>query len=300
MSKKEVTAFSFALLACLIWSGNFLTARGVHEWIPPFGLAFWRWSVAIAVITPFGLPHMRRQWSLICRHWKFLGVMGVLSVGAYNTLIYLAAHYTTTHHIALISSTAPIWTLLLAGIIGTERLSRYKVGGAVFAFTGSLVIIAQGNLQLLLQQEWNHGDILLLLAAWIWAIYCIMLHYKPKDLHPLAFLNVIFGVGLLCIAPFYAWETIQGHPAPFTVEAWISYGYTGIAASVLAWGAWNYAVHGMGAVKAGLVYYTIPMFSGILAFVLLKEPIALYHVIGFALIFTGIVISSLRKMGLAQ
>lgn len=300
MQKKEIIALALALVACLLWSGNFVTARGVHEWIPPLALAFWRWTVAVLVVAPFGLPHLLRQWPLVRQHWKYLFVMGAASVGAYNTLIYLASSHTTSHHLALISSTAPIWTLLLAGLLGTERLSRYKLGGAAFAFAGALVIVTHGELGKLFAVEWNHGDRLILLAAWIWAGYCVMLHYKPKEMHQLTFLTAIFVVGLTCIAPFYAWEVASGRPTPFTAQAWAAYTYVGIASSVLAWFAWNNAVQAIGSVKAGLVYYMIPVFSGVLAVIFLDEPPALYHVAGFLLIFTGIVVSNLRKLGLTK
>lgn len=300
MQKREIIAFALALAACLLWSGNFVTARGVHEWIPPLSLAFWRWTVASVVILPFAWPHLIRQWPLVRRHWRFLLVMGAASVAAYNTLIYFAAHHTGSHNIALISSTAPIWTLFLAGVIGTERLSRYKAGGAALAFIGALVIITRGAPQQVWHMTWNAGDLMLLLAAWIWAAYCVLLHYKPKTMHQLTFLAAIFIIGVLCLLPFYALDVADGQVTPFTPEAWAAYLYVGIAASVLAWFAWNHAVQEIGPVKAGLVYYMIPVFSGVLAVLFLGEPPALYHFAGFVLIFSGIVISNLRKLGLVR
>ena len=139
--RNQTIAIALSLLACVLWSGNFFIARGVHEWIPPVTLAFWRWVVAFAVICPLGLPHVLRQWPLIRQHLPFLIGMGVLSVGLYNTLIYIAGHYTNAHNIALIACTAPIWTLFLAGLFGVERLSRFKLGGAICAFIGALVVI---------------------------------------------------------------------------------------------------------------------------------------------------------------
>lgn len=297
MTRTNYTAIGLALLACLLWSGNFITARGVHEFIPPFTLAFWRWCVALAFIAPFGARYVRRDWPLIRSHWKYLAVMGIFGVGCYNTMIYLAAHHTTAHHIALISSTAPIWTLFLAGLIGTERLTRYKTGGATIAFAGSLMIISQGDPASILTLQWNRGDLILLAAAWVWAGYCVGLHYKPDAMHAMTLLTCIFAIGIVFLLPFYLVEAAS-KPTPFTANALAAYAYVGIAASVIAWFAWNNAVHAIGSIKAGLVYYTIPLFSGLLAVWLLDEPLALYHFIGFILIFSGIVVSHLRKMRL--
>ena len=296
--RNQTIAIALSLLACVLWSGNFFIARGVHEWIPPVTLAFWRWVVAFAVICPLGLPHVLRQWSLIRQHLPFLIGMGLLSVGLYNTLIYIAGHYTNAHNIALIACTAPIWTLFLAGLFGVERLSRFKLGGAICAFIGALVVITQGHFSALSSLQGNQGDLLLLLAAWIWAFYSVLLHYKPRELHQLAFLTIIFAVGLAALTPFYMWEATT-HPTPFTLHAWGIYLYVGIAASVVAWFAFNASVQRIGPVKTSLIYFTIPVFSGALAILFLDEPLAAYHLMGFGLILTGIVISNLRKLGWA-
>ncbi len=289
MIKKDFIAFLYALLACLIWSGSFVIARGVHDMITPVTLAFWRWLVATAIIIPIGYKQVRLEWPIIKKHSKYLIFMGALSVALFNTLVYIAAHYTSSHHIAIISSTAPIWTLLLVGIAGIEKLSLFKIAGAICAFFGALVIIAHGQLNMLLAQEWNRGDIILLLSAFIWAIYCVMLHYKPAKLHPKSFMTTIIIIGTLCLLPFYIIEA-RNTPTPFSLQAWAIYLYLGIGSSIIGWFTWNYAIHILGSVKTGLVYYTIPIFSSILAISILHEPIEFYHWIGFIFVFMGIIL----------
>lgn len=299
-TRVTLIAIGYALLASILWAGNFAIARGVHEWIEPFTLAYWRWLVAFAAFLPFSYKALRREWPVVRASWKFILVMGTLGVGTYNTLVYMAGHYTSTHHISLIASTAPIWTLALAGIFGTERLSRYKIGGALLAFIGALVIVTHGHLESALYIDWNNGDILVLIAALLWGFYCVMLHYKPKGLSTHVFLTVIIAVGMVVVLPFYIWEAVYVAPTPFTVEAWGIYLYVGVASSVVAWMAWNMAVQMIGPVKASLVYYTVPVFSAVMAVFLLDEPLFVYHFAGFACICAGIVISNLRKLGIVH
>jgi drug/metabolite transporter (DMT)-like permease len=296
MPKKELTALLLALLACLIWSGNFVIARGAHDFIMPVTLSFWRWLVALVVIIPIGYKHVRKQWPSIKKHWKYFTFMGVFGVALFNTLVYSAGHYTSAHHIALISATAPIWTLLMAGMLGHDKFSRYKVMGALCAFLGALVIISHGKLQFLLDEKWNTGDLILVFSAFLWAVYCVALHYKPKQVTTKSFLTVIIAIGTAALLPFYIWEATTVAPTPFTIEAWSIYLYVGIASSVIAWFAWNHSVHTIGSVKTGLVYYTIPIFSSILAIFLLHEPLANYHFVGFVFVFLGIVLSNLKKV----
>lgn len=293
--KKESLALLFALLACLIWSGSFVIARGVHEYIPPFALAFWRWMVAVVIIVPLGYGHVRSQWGLIISHWKYFLCLALLGVTVFNSMVYVAAHHTTTHHIALISSTSPIWTLLMAGMLGIDKLSGYKVVGAVSAFLGALIVMTQGKLADTLLISWNYGDVLLLISSVIWAVYSVMVHYKPVGIHPKSLMFIIIVTGTLSLLPFYVWEALYVAPTPFSPKAISAYVYLGLGSSIIAWFSWNYSIHTIGSVKTGLVYYTIPVFTSTLAVIILGEPIELYHWIGFVLVFLGIIISNFTK-----
>lgn len=298
MTKTTCYALGAALISCILWAGNFVLARGVHEWVSPFTLSFWRWLVALAVLLPYSFAHLKAQFPIIRQHWKYFVCMGFISVCVFNSLIYTAAHYTTTHHITLISATSPIWTLVLAGALGLERMSRYKVGGALCALGGALVIICNGDVGSVFQQGWNQGDIIIVVSSVIWAVYSVGLQYKPQGISMRCQLTGFVIIGLLFLLPCYGWELLQGKQTPFDLKAWGSYLYVGLLGSVVAWFLWNYAIQSIGSVKTGLVYYTIPVFSAVLAIAFLGEPLEAYHLYGFALVFLGIVISNLRKLGI--
>lgn len=300
MKKNEVIAILLAFSACIIWSGNFVIARGVSDWIAPMTLAFWRWFIAFIVIFPFGFSQIRKELPIIRNNWKYLLIMGVLGVGVYNTLIYYAGHYTSTYHIALISATAPIGTLLLAGIFGIERLSRYKVLGAISAFAGALTVVTEGHIGSIFNQTWNTGDIILIFSTLIWASWSVAITLKPKGLSTRSFLTVIIGIGTLFLTPFYIRDIYYIGPGPFTVEAFSIYLYIGVMASVIAWFFWQHSVETVGSVKTSLIYYSMPIFSGFLAILILDEKQEAYHIYGFILVFAGIIISNLRKMGLIK
>ncbi|MDG1726953.1 MAG: DMT family transporter [Emcibacteraceae bacterium] len=300
MSNSEFSAILIALSACIIWSGNFVIAQGVNEWITPMTLAFWRWFIAFLFVLPIGYKYVKRDWHLIKSQFKYLLAMGIIGVGLYNTFIYFAGQFTTTHHIAIVSSAAPIGTLLIAGICGIERLSRYKVLGAFCALIGALMVVTHGNPLLVFNQDWNAGDIILIFSTLIWAAWSVAITYKHKDMSTRSFLTVIIAIGTLFLLPLYLWELAYVAPTPFTLEACGIYLYVGIFASVIAWFAWQHSVETIGSVKTSLIYYTMPVFSGILAILILEEPIETYHVIGFILVCAGIVISNLRKLGIIK
>lgn len=298
MTKKDLAALAAALLACIIWSGSFVIARGVHESIQPITLAFWRWMVAVIFIIPISYKYVIAQWSIIKNNWRYLVFMGCFSVGIFNSMVYYAAHFTTSHHIAIISSTAPIWTLVLAIILGIDKFSWFKILGAILAFAGALIVISHGNLYGILAQQWNHGDIILLASALVWAIYCVMLHFKPKNLHPKSFMCAIIIIGVIFLLPFYLWEAKYIAATKFSITHLSIYLYLGLGSSIIAWFAWNYSIQMIGSVKTGLVYYTIPIFSSIIAIFTLHEPIQLYHWLGFGFVFMGIVTSNIKYQAL--
>lgn len=289
-------AISIALAACFIWAGNFVIARGVNELIPPISLAFWRWVVAFFALLPFAYAPLKREWHLVLKYWKFTIIMGVVGIAGFNTLVYIAAHYTTAHHIALISSTAPIGTLLIAGVVGIEMLSCNKILGAASALIGALVILSHGELGTITNFVWNKGDLILILTASIWAAWGAAIHYKPKEMSARVFLISQIFVGVVFLIPFYLWENYAVAPAVFTFQAWITYLYIGIGASVIGWLAWQESVRIIGPVKTSLVYYTIPAFSSILAVLTLDESFQLYHFVGFVFIVIGILVSNINKL----
>jgi drug/metabolite transporter (DMT)-like permease len=245
--------------------GGQLCARGVHDWIPPITLAFWRWAVAFAFLLPISYPTIHKEWPIIIKHWKYLVTMSAFGVTTFNTLVYFAAHHTSAQHIALISATAPVGTLLLAGLFKIERLSRYKLGGAICAFSGALVVISNGSLSSLFSQSLNFGDKLLLVSALIWASWGVALIFKPKALSTRSFLITLSGIGTLFLTPLYIWETIYVALTPFSFDAWAAYIYLGIGSSVFAWGLWQYSVETIGAIKTSLLYYSLPLFNAVLA-----------------------------------
>src|SRR5690606_32120973 len=108
-------------LTVLFWSGNMVVARGIHEAVPPFALAFWRWSIALLCVMPLAWPHLRTQWPQVRRHWRTLVVLGLLSVGGYNTFVYIALQSTTATNATMLNSFIPIATIALACVLLGKR-----------------------------------------------------------------------------------------------------------------------------------------------------------------------------------
>ena len=280
-------------LATLFWSGNFVISRGMYEHLPPFSLAFWRWVIALALLCLFALGTCYRQRLLLKQNVRFIIIQGLLGVAAFNTLIYLAIQTTTAINAVLINSCIPVLIVLCSWVMYRELMSPRQYLGVLISLLGVVMIIARGELELLLNLNFNPGDLLVLVASLTWALYSANLKKYPQELHPLAYLSAIVFCGIIILIPFYLLET--GRVGGFTVSAAsiATILYLALFASVLAFIFWNRAVRTIGANRAGPFIHLMPVFSTIMAVMFLGERIQGFHLKGIGMIFIGIAMTTI-------
>ncbi|HEY9169064.1 MAG TPA: DMT family transporter [Lutibacter sp.] len=295
MNKQLILGYLFALGATAIWSGNFIIARDLSEIIPPISLAFWRWTVALIILFPFAVKQLIVEWAILKKKIGYLAITAFLGVTLFNTLIYVAGHSTTAINLSLISITFPVFVVIFSRIFFRELITLNKGIGIVLVLIGVILLITKGQLSKLLNLSLAIGDIWMLLAAIIFAVYSILLKQKPKGLNILSFQLSTFILGLIFMFPFFIWETLTVPAIKFESRTVFSILYVGIFASLTAYVLWNKAIEKIGPTNAGMIYYTLPLFSGVLAFILLKETIGLFHLYSLLLILFGIIIATIKK-----
>jgi len=194
------------LLVALFWSGNFIIARGIQEFIPPFSLSFWRWALALLILIPFSARSFLRQKDLMLKHWKIILLLGILGVTIFSTFIYIALHSTTVTNTVLVNATNPIFIVIFSWIGFKDRISSLQVVGIVLSLLGLIWIICKGNPSFLMTLQFAWGDLWTLAAAACWALYTILLRQYPGRTDSIAFLTALFIAGLIFLAPLYIWE----------------------------------------------------------------------------------------------
>ena len=289
---QPVTGYLLAVAATLIWSGNFVVARGLHARIPPVGLAFWRWLVAVVTLAPFALRALIDDWRLVRRNLAYLAVTALIGVTIFNTLIYVAGHTTRAINLSLIAASSPIFIVLLARILYREPITRTKASGILITLAGVVILITGGDLSRILDLTFAAGDVWMLGAAIAFAGYSVLVKRKPVHLRAPVFLLSTFGLGLLFLSPFYLWERLSRQPVAWDRSMVLSVLYVGVFASVVAFFLWNRAIAVVGPSRAALVYYLIPVSSGILARLFLDEPIRFVHLVSMALVILGILMAN--------
>lgn len=274
------------VLVMLIWSGNSVVAKAIGGDVPPFTMAFIRWTGASLILLPFAWRHIIADRAEIARRWGIILFLGIVGVGCFNAFMYSGLPYTTAANSLLMQAAIPALVLLFDFLIFRTVPRSLQIVGVIIAALGVGMIIFQGDLAALLGMRFNHGDALVLCGVVLWALYTVMLRLRPQ-INPLSFLAVTVIIGALCMAPLAAFE-LQHARIKLTPAVLAGLGYIIIFPSVFAYALYNKAVAAIGAGEAGQVINLQPVFGAILAALLLSEPIHDYHMIGIALIALGI------------
>lgn len=295
LSKSILAGYLCAIGATIFWSGNFIVARDLNDSVAPVSLAFWRWLVAVLVLLPFALRSLISEWACIKENLAYLSITAILGVTVFNTLLYFGGQTTSALNLSLISITSPIFIVILARMFYGELLSPNKILGIFLVAIGVVVLVTRGQLSSILNLSFAIGDLWMLIGSLIFAIYSILLIKKPRQLNVWAFQLVTFILGFIFLVPLYLWEYSVVGPAVFDESAILSIIYLGVFASLISYILWNQSIVLIGASKAGMVYYTIPIFSGVLAWYFLDEQIGLLHLVSGLLIVSGILTANYEK-----
>jgi drug/metabolite transporter (DMT)-like permease len=276
------------LLPGLFWAGNAIVARSIAGDVPPIGLAFWRWTAAGVLILPLAWPHLRRDVSVMVRHWPVMLLLTALGISIFNTFLYLGAQTTTAINLVMLQTTMPVVVVIGSFLIFRELLRPLQAVGIVASLAGALTLISHGDPEVLTHLEFKTGDLWMLAAVISYATYTVLLRLRPA-VHPLSFACASFLLGATLLLPFYLVETmVWGAPMPVNAQSLLAVGYVAVFASILAYLAFNRIVELVGANTAGLAVHLVPVFGTILAVLLLGERLHPYHAGGIGLIALGL------------
>jgi drug/metabolite transporter (DMT)-like permease len=284
--------------SALFWSGNFVVGRAFAQDIPPLALAYWRWQIALLVFLPFALSALYIERHIIIQHAAWVLLMGLLGVAGFNSFVYLGLQHTEATNALLINSFIPILIIVIGWLLPGALRDMRQLTGVVISTLGMLLLIMRGEPNSLLDLDFNRGDLWLLLAALVWAIYSIALRWRPAGLSARAFLLATMFVGVAFLAPWY-WLDLAGEPVfSFNAEVAMVIAYVALFASIGAFLLWNQGIAVVGAARGGQFIHLMPVFGSVLAIAFLGERLAWYHLGGGFLIGLGIYLSIKQSVGL--
>jgi len=275
-------------LCALFWAGNFVIARAMHETIPPFALAFWRWTLASVLVLPFVWRPLRQAWPALRANLGRMLVLALLGVSGFNTLVYLGLQTTTASNAVLIQSTLPVLILILNWLIFGAVVRTGEVAAILLSMLGVVYIVSAGRPLDLVGGDWNPGDLWICAAALTWALYSVLLRWRPPDLDPRAFLGFTLLAGTVVLVPFFLLEAYTHRSPQWDLAGLSTIAYVAVFPSALAYLFWNRGVEALGSNAAGHFVHLMPVLGVLMAVLFLGEGIGWYHGVGAALVAAGI------------
>ena len=282
--------------AVLIWSGNMTINQLAVSAIAPSAIAFYRWVLALAVLSPFVLPTLWRVRHKARPELPKLAFLGLLGMAMWQGLAYVAAETTTATNMGILGATVPLLTVLLSAIILREAPSLGSIAGGLVALLGVSILLGRGDMTSLLTFDVAYGDLLMILAALCYAAYGVMLKRWPMDLPPWVMLYIQACFATLFLLPTY----LAGPMTPIDEGNAGLILYAGIPASIITTYLWMRAIREIGASKASIFLNLMPLFSALIAMVFLGERLAAWHVFGGGLALTGVIMAQTLTQPLSR
>ena len=282
------------VVTSLFWSGNAIIGRGVHEVIPPVGLAFWRWAVTLPIFVALAWPYLKRDLPVLIQHWRWMVFLAALAIAGYNTIVYTGLDYTTAINMVLINSARPAIIVLMSYLFFGVSVRGWQAVGLILGFLGAAVILFRGDVERLVAFELNFGDLWIFVATIVWALYTVFLPKRPP-IHPASFMAYSVVIGLVLLLPFYLWEAIAVEAVPLVADTVGAVLFLALFSSVVAYLGYNRVVELLGANVAGTSSYLVMAFGVVLAIVVLGEAFHLFHAAGLALLLAGTYLATRKK-----
>lgn len=288
--------YIFLVLAVLFWSGNFITGRYISSSIEPMQLSFYRWFFVLILLLPYIVINYKNLMRGFKKDSLLLVVFGAFGIAGFNTFLYYGLQTTTATNALLINSSTPIFIILISSIIFRTLITKVQFFGVIVSTIGVLYLILKGDINHILELKFTPGDLWIVAAALDWALYSVLLKFKPKDLSSFEFLTITTIIGVIIL---YAAFISQGFTLEFSFlqnnDILYSLIYIVIFPSILSFYFWNMATIEIGANKAGQSAHLMPIFGAFLAYIFLDEVLQFYHMVGMILIALGIYLTMFFK-----
>jgi drug/metabolite transporter (DMT)-like permease len=292
-------------LAPLMWAGNAVVGRLMVGHVPPLLLNSLRWSIAALILLPLAW-RVVRDLRAIRGAWTYLLILGTLSVGAFNSLQYLALETSTPLNVTLINASMPVGMLIIGALFYRVRPTLAQFAGALLSLAGVAMVVSRGRWSALAQLHFVPGDGYMLIAVMGWAVYSWLLVRPPPSMRApqrpdwdwaaFLFVQMMFGL-ITSTAAALAEAAVGGHAPVDWGNAWVwaALAFVAIGPSVIAYRAWGLGVARAGPTLAAFFVNLSPLFTALLSAWLLGEWPQPYHAVAFLLIVAGIVVSARRS-----
>lgn len=294
--EKNRLIYLLMVITAFFWSGAFIAGKyGVQEFSPA-SLTFFRFLIASIIIFVIMVKYEKKDWHLKKEDWKVILYLGTVGMIGYHVLFFGALKYTTSTNASIIAALNPIITSVLAAIFASEKLSGKRIFAILIALMGVILTITNWDLDILRQMAFNKGDLLMLGAVICWASYSVVSKKVMSRYSPLILSTYSFIVCTVCLIPFVIWEEITtGFLSSTTWTGWASIIYMALFPTLIGYLIQQISFKHIGASRTNIFINLVPVFSIILATLILHEEISGLKLISAGIIISGVYLNSIVK-----
>jgi len=293
LERRRALAIALLLLTMMIWGGTYVvTKTGVAE-VPPMLFALLRFGVASAVLVPLAL--LRGGIARLPRPipWGTLLLMGLTGVGLYYTGFNLALTYTTASQGALVQSSIPAITALMAVLWLRERLSGHRLFGIGLVIVGVLLIVARTSSDGSARSPLI-GNLLMFGTVLVWGVYTILAK-RVADVDVIAITAIVTLLGTIMLLPAALVEVAHSQWPPISGPNWLRIIYLGALASAGGYLLYGRALRDLDASLVGIFVNLAPVLGVVSGVVILGEAMAPSAIAGGVLVLAGVWMSSRER-----
>ena len=282
------------MLTSLFWAFNTIAGRAAVGEVSPLFIVSTRWFFVSIILTIICRKELLKTWSVLNSKLKWLVIMGLFGFTGFNSSYYIAAHDTIAINLGIVQGTMPAFIIIIAWFWLNEKVNFKQLIGVLITFLSVLVVVSSGDFDTLKTFEFNKGDIIMIFACTLYAVYAVGLRKKPK-IGALALLTFFAYVAFLGSLPGLLYETYTNNLVLPGIKGIIILAVIIIFPSFLAQIFFMKGVEQIGPARSGLYTNLVPIFSSLLAVLFLGEDFKIHHLISLTLIFIGIYIFETQK-----
>ncbi|MGF1843848.1 DMT family transporter [Vibrio clamense] len=274
----------------VIWGGNSIVNKLAASAIEPSAMSFFRWFFAMVLLTPFCLPSLIRQWKTIKPYIRKIAFLALLGMVLNQSLGYYAGLTTTASNMSLIISLVPLLSVFISVPLLGKKVSGLSIVGGVLSLLGLTFMLGKGDMLFFTRQEITQGDGLMVIAACIYAVYCVLLKRWKMPFSNWLFIYMQGLCAVIMLTPLWLTsDQLLPTQASYSLIA-----YAAILASVIAPWMWVKSIAIIGADSTAMFMNLLPVIAVTLASTLLGETIQSYHLMGGILVISGVILSQIK------
>ena len=208
---KNYLAYTFLTFAALFWSGNFIIGKFASLFeVPPLTLNFLRWVLVWLILIPFTLKEILVKKSYIKENFLLIGLMGILSISTFNSVVYFALNFTQVINAVLMLAAIPPMIIIFSAVMNIEKTNIFQLSGLILSIIGVGTIISNADIQKITSLNFNRGDIWMLVSVFSWSLYSTLLKKNKFELSQFSLIQIMVTVGLIFLVPQFLYEQSIG------------------------------------------------------------------------------------------